>query len=114
MDNYALTINSCKLLTAFSVSVDSTAMLMETSDEPWAMASTLTLLWPNWVKICPATPGVLRVPVPTTVMMATSSVDQTRSISRSAISVEKTSSSASSTAAAASVGTAKQIDCSEE
>src|SRR3990170_2292074 len=46
-----LTINSCNALTAHSVSFVSTTILIETSDEPCAIARTLISLSPSLLNI---------------------------------------------------------------
>ena len=51
-------INSCKALTAASAAPGSTTMLMDTSDEPWAIALTLMPLRPSAWNNLPDTPGV--------------------------------------------------------
>ena len=87
---------------------------MPHSDDPWAMAMTLTRCSPKALKIRPAMPGVVWMPAPTMVTMATASRSQTRSMSRRCNSAANSASSPATTAGADASGTIKVMDCSED
>ena len=84
------------------------------SEEPCAIAITLTCASAIDPKTRAAVPGVRAMPTPTTATVATPIKTSTESISPRSSSSENAARNCVSAAAAACSGTVKQIECSED
>ena len=84
-------------------------MVMLSSDEPWAIASTLIFSRATAAKVRAAIPGVPRMPSPTTATSATSRSTEMRSMKRSRISCANACSRARTACCASRSGITKQM-----
>ena len=87
---------------------------MFSSDEPWAMATMLTLASASARNTRAAIPGCPAIPMPTTASVDSPARASTASISSRAISSRNSSASRVRARLAAVSGTEKQIDCSDD